>query len=430
MMRRPAVLRRPGTLLYTIVILVLAAAGLVAAGYVLIQERAPVPFTNTYDVNVELTAADGVEPGLGQPVNVAGVKVGQIVGDSLTPAGLARVTLQINRSQVPHVYADATATLAPITPLSDMEMNLDPGRPPAQPLVGDATIPVGETSSPVPLSDLLGSLDADTRDYLTSMLASFAQGTQGRGPALRRALLALGPTTAQLHEITGALARRRVELASLVHNLAIVTRAASQDGQLASLVQAGDTTLHALVTQDAALRQSIAEMPATLRVAQSTLADTATFADQLGPTLSALTPSVARLPRTLSTVGHFSRVGTTSISQQIRPFVSEAQPLLSSLAPATARLRSLAPYMTGAFQVLNYFFNELAYVPGGNDQGFLFWGSWFFHNGASVFATADAHGTIGTATAYSTCSQLTGPLGSAGKIFLIATGIASLCPGS
>jgi phospholipid/cholesterol/gamma-HCH transport system substrate-binding protein len=422
-------MRRRGTLLYSVVILVLAAAGVAAAAYVLVQERAPVPFTNTYDVSVELTAANGVQPGLGQPVNVAGVKVGQIVGDTLGADGNARVTMQINRSQVPHIYVDATAALAPITPLSDMEMNLDPGRPPARPLRSGATIVVGSSSSPVPFSDLLSTLDSDTRDYMTSMLASFDVATQRRGPDLRRALLALGPTTAQLHKITGALAQRRLALASLVHNLALVMRAASRDGQLASLVKAGDTTLHALAAEDAPLRSSIAQMPATLQDAQLTLSHAATFADQLGPTLGALMPAVSRLPKTLATLGRFSRVGTASLSGEIRPLVKEAQPLLGQLAPATTELRALAPYMTGAFQVLNYFFNELAYVAGGNDQGFLFWGSWFFHNGASVFANADAHGTIGTATAYATCSQLTAPLGTVTKIFLIATGIAGLCSG-
>jgi phospholipid/cholesterol/gamma-HCH transport system substrate-binding protein len=337
--------------------------------------------------------------------------------------------MQINRSQVPHVYANATASLAPITPLSDMEMNLDPGRPPARVLPSGATIPVGESSSPVPFSDLLSTLDSDTRTYITSMLTSLGDGTRASGPDLRRALLALGPTTAQLHQITGALAQRRRALASLVHNLAIVMRAASQDAQLASLVQAGEATLHALAAEDVPLRESIAEMPATLQTAQSTLAHAATFADQLGPTLGALLPAVRRMPGTLATLGHFSQVGTKSLAQQIRPFVNQAQPLLSDLAPATARLRMLTPYMTGAFQVLNYFVNEMNYVPGGNDQGFLFWASWFFHNGASVFGNADAHGTIGTATAYTTCQQITNPLGTVSKVFLIETGLASLCSG-
>jgi len=38
-------------------------------------------------VKVEFTAADGVVSGLGQPVNVVGVKVGQVAGTHSTAAG-------------------------------------------------------------------------------------------------------------------------------------------------------------------------------------------------------------------------------------------------------------------------------------------------------------------------------------------------------
>jgi phospholipid/cholesterol/gamma-HCH transport system substrate-binding protein len=309
-----------------------------------------------------------------------------------------------------------------------MQINLDPGRPPAPVLPPGATIGAGRSSSPVPLSDLLSTLDSDTRDFVTSMLASFEQGTKGRGPDIRDALRALGPTTAQLHQITAALAQRRVDLANLVHNLAIVTRAASQDGQLASMVSAGDATLNALAAQDAPLRQSIADLPGTLVTAQQTLGNAATFANQLGPTVSALLPAVARLPATLADLGDFSRVAASGLAQQIRPLVREAQPLIRDLGPATSRLEALAPDMRSVFKVLNYFFNELGYNPGGNDQGFLFWASWFFHNGSSTFSLADAHGSLGGASFYLTCSQLANPLGTVTKLIAITTGIASLCP--
>ena len=413
---------------HSLVILALAAVGVAAASYVLIQERAPIPFRSTYDVKAVLTAADGVQPGLGQPVNVAGVKVGTIVGLNVNSDGNAVATLQINRGSVPHLYANASATLAPITPLNDMELDLDPGRPPAPAVPAGATLGVGSTASPVPLSTLLSTLDGDTRDFLSSLIASLAQGTQGRGPDIRRALLALGPTTAQLQQITDALANRRVNLARLVHNLAVVTRAASQDRQLTSLIEAGNSTLGALAAEDGPLRQSIAELPGTLSTARTTLSNVGIFANTLGPTVNSLLPAAARLPSTLTALGTLSRVGTAMFSRQVRPFVRAAQPLLRNLAPATTNLQALAPDMISVFQVLNYFFNEFAYNPGGANQGYLFWTTWFFHNLDSATSVADAHGSIGRTSVYLTCGQATQTLATVVKLMEIATGIEGLCP--
>jgi phospholipid/cholesterol/gamma-HCH transport system substrate-binding protein len=415
---------------FTFVIAALAALGVACAVYVLVKERLPIPFTATYDLKVELTAANGVQPGLGQPVNVAGVHVGTIVSQAPDAAGNALLTVEIQRSQLPRVYSDAHAALDPITPLGDMELNIDPGHPPAPALPPGATIGAGNTSVPVPLSDLLTTLDSDTRDFMTSMLASLQQGTNGRAEDLRRALVALGPTTADVHQITAALQTRQLALARLVHNLAAVTQASTQDRQLASLVVAGDRTLRAIASQDDPLQQAIAKLPGTVSVARTALADTASFSRVLGPTVSALLPSVARLPRTLGTLGRLSRVGTSTLSNDVRPLVSEAQPLVRDLAPATVDLRKLGPSATSVFQVLNYLLNELAYNPGGKDQGFLFWLSWVIHNSVSDLKFADAHGTMSRNSVVVNCAGETGTIGSGtlNSILYATLGIANACP--
>jgi phospholipid/cholesterol/gamma-HCH transport system substrate-binding protein len=414
---------------FTFVIAALAALGVGCAVYVLLHERLPIPFTSTYKLNVELSAANGVQPGLGQPVNVAGVQVGTIVSEA-PAAGNALLGLEIQRSQLPRVYSNASAALAPITPLGDMELDLAPGHPPAPALPPGATIGAGDTSVPVSLSDLLSTLDSDTRAFLTSLLASAQQGTNGRADDLRRALVALGPTTGDVHLITAALQTRRASLARLVHNLAIVTQAATQDHQLASLVVAGDQTLHALAAQDVPLQQSLAKLPDTVAVARTALADTASFSGVLGPTLRALHPSVARLPQTLQTLDRLSRVSASTLSNEVSPLVSEAHPLVRELAPATVDLNKLAPAMTGAFQVLEYLFNELGYNPGGRDQGFLSWTSWVIHNSVSDLKFADAHGTISRISVVVNCAAETGAIGSAAidSILYTALGITNVCP--
>jgi phospholipid/cholesterol/gamma-HCH transport system substrate-binding protein len=398
--------RQRTSLRFLAVFITIGAAGIAAALYTVVKERLSLPFTATYDVRAAFSAANGVITGVGQPVEVSGVNVGQVVGVKLQ-AGQAMVTLQIDRSSLQHVYANADAVLEPVTPLGDMQIDLDPGQRSAGPMPAGGLITIGQTSSPVPLSDLLSTLDADTRDYLTSLIASLAQGTAGRGPDIRRILLDFGPTTADAGAIAQALAQRRTELSQLVHNLAIVTRAAANDRDLATIVVAGDQTLRAVAAQEAPLRQAIAKLPGTLALTSSTLSAITPFSKQLGPTLDALEPTVVALPRTLEALSRLSAVGSASIANGVAPFVTAAKPLTRELAPAVRQLNVATPYLSGTFQVLEYLVNELSYNPDkGDNQGFLFWLSWFVHNLNSVTSFADANGGIGRVAPLSTCYGL------------------------
>jgi phospholipid/cholesterol/gamma-HCH transport system substrate-binding protein len=317
--------RRRVYLRFLVVFVLLGASGLAAAAYLLIQQRAPLPFQNVYTVKAEFTSADAVVSGLGQPVNVVGVKVGQVVSAKLVD-GRALVTLEIQRDKVARVHRDATAVLEPITPLNDMQINLDPGSPSAPALGQGDVLGVSQTAPPVPLSDLLSTLDGDTRSFLTSLIASVDQGVSGRGPDTRRMLRALGPTTHQVALITEQAAARRRDLARLVHNLARVTGAASQDRELGSLVAAGNQTLAAIARQDAPLRASLAKLPATLDTARTTLTHLEPFAQKLAPTLTALTPAVRRLPATFAALRPFVDQGTDTLRHDVRPLVGGGAP--------------------------------------------------------------------------------------------------------
>jgi phospholipid/cholesterol/gamma-HCH transport system substrate-binding protein len=385
------------------VFIAIGGVGIAATVYTLLHQRLALPFQNTFTLRARFTAADGVVSGLGQPVNVVGVKVGQVSGSTLSD-GQALVTMEIDRGQLSHVYANASAVLEPITPLEDMQINLDPGTPSAGPLPSNATIQISNTTSPVQLSDLLSTLDGDTRGFLTTLIASLGEGTSGRGADIRRVLDALGPTAGGVEQISRALAARRTALASLVHNLAIVTRSASQDQQLASVVTAGDETLRTIATEQAPLRQALAQFPSTLDVTRSTLTHLEPFAAQLSPTLEALAPAIKRLPSTLRVLEPFAAEGTRALRHEIRPLVDAAQPLAAKVEPAVNTLFATTPYLSQSFQALEYLVNEIAYNPNqGENQGFLFWLAWFAHNVNSWVSSGDANGGIGRAAVLATC---------------------------
>ena len=210
-----------------------------------------------------------------------------------------------------------------------MQIALDPGRPPAKPMPEGGTIGVRTTSAPVPLEELLSRLDLDTRTYLSSLIASLDQGTAHRASDIRQALASLGPSAAQARQLTEALAKRRSELARLVHNLAVVSRAAASKGKLRTVVSAGNRTLATLVAQERPLRQSLRDLPATLDATGAALTHLEPFANLLGPTLRALTPAVRRLPATLDSLGRLADTGTPIVAHDLRPLVREAQPFAS-----------------------------------------------------------------------------------------------------
>ena len=400
----------------------LGSFGIAATIYVLIHQQVTSPFAQVYTLYADFSAADGALGGVGQPVDVVGVPVGQVTDVQLVD-GVARVSMQIKATQLPHVFANASAALAPITALDDMKVDLNPGRPPSAPLPSGATIGLAHTNAPVRLSDLLSTLDADTRDYLASLITSVAQGVGNRGSNLRDMLSAFGPTVQQVGDIAQALAARRTSLAQFVHNLALVTRAASQNGQLASLVAAGDETLRAVAAQDAPLRESLAQLPTTLGAIHTALGHLTPFSDQLGPTLTALTPAVKRLPGDLRGLAVFDAAARPAIRRDLTPLVRDAVPLLRYAGPTVSNLDAAAPSLSGAAQGLNYLLNELAYVPGGLDQGYLFYALWAFHNLNSTASVADANGSILRATDIAICQGV-----SESAQVQALLGLANLCP--
>ena len=390
-----------------LILIALMIVGLTAGFYILLQQRLPNPFTHFYSVNAAFPTASAVVPGLGEPVDVAGVHVGEILGTTLKD-GQGIVRMEIDPSKgVTHLYRDASARLVPNTPLQDMYVNIDPGTPSAGVLPAGATIPASQTTSPIQSDELLDELDVDTRDWLTSLITELSNATRGRGQDIRRLFLSLGPTARQMRTIGDLLAARRTELAQLVHNLGVLASATSQrDTQLATLVRTGDTTVQALAGQNAQLRQAIGELPSTLATTRRTLTDLIPFSDLLGPTATALIPTVRKLPATLIDTRTLIKGATVLPLNKIKAFESAVLPLTRILPQINVRLNSEVPELVKTFKVLRYVTNEIAYEPGHGNPGFLYWLAWFSHNADSFMSSSDANGSVWRTLALTSCSGL------------------------
>jgi phospholipid/cholesterol/gamma-HCH transport system substrate-binding protein len=410
---------------WLVAIAFLVVVGAASGAFILAQERFSSPFANRYTLHAQFTNVSGLTPGLGQPVNVAGVRVGEVL-DANVQQGDAVVTMSIDPAKLPHVYADATATLAPNTPLEDMEVDLDPGLRSEPPLASGATIAQSHTDVPPNYDDLTRTLDADTRDYFGALVDAADRGLRGQGTSLRRAFRALGPTTAQVRQISHLLAGRRLELQRVVHNLGTLSQAAQgTDHDLARVVSAGDLTLHALASQDSALSDAVGRLPGTTRLASRTFVDSKAFAQAMLPTLHALSPAIRQLPSGL-------RANRSLLDRAVplirasKPVLRQAVPLERDLSSVATGLRQVSPDIGTAFKVLDYAANELSFNPRGSDEGYLYWFAWAAHNLDSVVSVEDAHGAAAHGLALVSCQSAAAEPGLQPLILLI-TGQLPTC---
>jgi phospholipid/cholesterol/gamma-HCH transport system substrate-binding protein len=408
--------------------LVLMAAAAVGVGfYVLAHQRVHFPWQQRYAIRIELANAQAITPGQGQTIDVAGVAVGGIT-DVRLEHGVAVVTGQIDPAKLPRVYANATALVRPKTGLQDMVVALNPGTPRARALPDGGTIPVSHTRPQVSLDEVLAGLDADTRDYLRTLVGAGAQGLAGRGDQLRRLFKAAAPTLRLTRRVTGAIADRRRRVRRLVGNLRLLTHAtAGKDRELAQLVSASAATFRAIDAQQASLRTGLSALPGTVTAARRALAAAQPFSERLGPTLTRLLPATRRLTPAMTSARPLLREATPALGDLLA-FVRAARPVARHLRPTTANLLADTPDLTRSFAVLRYVVDELAYNPPGSQEGYLFWLAWFAHNSSSLLTEGDAHGLFWRGQAIFSCSTLA-TLGQAtGGAGTVLAGLGDLLP--
>ena len=394
--------------------LVVAAFGVTA--YILEHQPSFVFGQSYYTVRAQFATAAAVTAGQGQAVTIAGVQVGQVGGVSLQD-GRAVVTMNIYKQYAP-IYGNATVLLRPRTPLKDMYLALDPGDKSAGAIPGGGMLSAANTDPDVDVSQILSSLDGDSRNYLVLLLAGGAQifhdpGSTQTAPSpaavadLRGTLKRFEPLDRDTQTFASLLASRQANLRRAIHNLNIVANAlGSVDGQLASLISSSDTNFAAISANDAQLESALSLFPGTLRQTTQTFGKVRALSSAGATTLHALLPFARNLGPALRASRPLFADTTPVIAHQLRPFTVAVAPLARTLAPASARLARTIPALSRSIGVLNALFNTLAYQPRGGEQGYLFWGSWLAHIANSLVDAQDANGPVVQGLFMGTCVEL------------------------
>jgi phospholipid/cholesterol/gamma-HCH transport system substrate-binding protein len=393
-------------------LVVLAAVTVV---YILEHQPAFTFGSSYYTVSAPFSEASAVTPGQGQAVTIAGVQVG-LVGGVQLQNGQAVVTMNLYKRYAP-IYRNATVLLRPRTPLKDMYLALDPGTPGAGKVPNGGSLSVANTAPDIDVDQILGSLDADTRNYLLLLLSGGSEAFAGRGAAggrpspaavaqLRGIFKRFAPLDQHTETFASLLAQRSANLRRAIHNLDLVTSAlGGVNGQLASLIRASNTDFGAIASQDASLESGLSALPGTLRQTDETLGKVKGFASASGTALGRLVPFAHQLGPALAAVRPLARDTTGAIQNQLRPFSVAVQPLARTLAPAAEHLSRAAPDLSRSIGVLNTLFNTLAYKAPGSDS-YLFWGAWLAHNADTLTTLQDANGPLINGMFMATCPAL------------------------
>jgi phospholipid/cholesterol/gamma-HCH transport system substrate-binding protein len=395
-----------------IAVVTLVAIAAVVGGYILAHENiklpgwVPVLGHEYFKLEGEFQTAQAVTPGQGQSVTIAGAKIGEIATVDLHN-GVARVTMDVTPKYARYIYKDATMLLRPKTQLQDITVEVSPGNPSAGKLRSGEVLPVSQTSPNVDFDEFLAGLDAETRSYLQELLAGLGIGLKGNGRLLAADLKRFDPLAKYTEEISEEVEIRHENVAHSIHNFRLVLEAlGGKDQQLSELVDSTNAVLGTFKAEETNLRKTLELLPGTLHKAGVGLGKLATATHVLTPALRRLEPFARALAPANEATRKLALKTTPIIKNDIRPFAREILPVVNELGPTTKQFSEALPKLASAFAVLNEFFNEIAYNPGSNKAGFLFFLDWGNHDLNSVLSTADGNGVLGRTLVYFNCKVL------------------------
>jgi phospholipid/cholesterol/gamma-HCH transport system substrate-binding protein len=241
------------------------------------------------------------------------------------------------------------------------------------------------------------------------------KGLEGRDKDLGRLLGGLGPINDDLRKLNSKVAERQQNVRTLIHNFNELTAAVGRANEdLTQLVSSSNSALARIAEQDPSVQRAVALLPGTLSTAEQTLNDVTEYANVLGPTFDKLRPFARNLDEANSSLTDLANGTTSTLKNQIRPFVRAARKPVPDLRQAAQEYSSAAPRLTVIGKKLNKLTNMAAYNPdganpvgsAGRDEGYLYWLAWLGHNGNSVFQAADGNGFYRRIYFTAGCSQL------------------------
>ena len=294
------------------------------------------PFASHFTIHAIVPSSNDLRPN--SLVRIAGVNVGKVSTISSIPGSqAANVTMTIDDNGLP-LHSDATFWIRPRIFLEgNFFVDVSPGSPTAPTVKTDHVFPLQQTREPVQLDQVLGALQANTRQNLQILLKEYGNAVYKGGPAFARSvqywLPAYKYSSIVEHDLLGLQPH---DLSNGIYEQGNVSASFNAHPQaLQSLITDFNTTARALASQSANLQSTIAQLPGTLSAAIPAF-----------NALNAAFPPTRALARALlpgvKNTGHTIDVSLPFINQ-LRLLVqpSELQGLTHDLVPTIPALANL-----------------------------------------------------------------------------------------
>ena len=236
------------------------------------------PFASSYTVSATFANADGIVPGA--LVRIAGVNVGTVTAVNADPGchpqaknqsacQAAQVQMTITNQGLP-IHDDATFAIRPRTFLEgNFFVDVNPGTPEAPVASSGHTFPIQQGVEPVQFDQVLTGLQSNTRQNLQTLIKQFGIAVKQGGPAYNQSIKYWLPAY-QYSSIVAhdALGLEPHDLSNYMTAQASVAGAIDAHPQnLESLVTNFNTTANAFARENAALENTLVQLPRTLSAA-------------------------------------------------------------------------------------------------------------------------------------------------------------------
>ena len=315
-----------------------------------------IPFTRPFEVKAVFENAPPINKG--QAVRIAGVEVGKV--SAVEPMGgespAVVVTFKLTDDALP-IHRDAQVKARPrLFFEGNLFFDVRPGTPGSGELEDGDTIPVSQTSAPVQLDQVLGTLQSDTREDLQKLLAGYGDAINGEprpgedddqdpdtrgetaGESLNDSLeysagalrggAVLNDATlgTELHDLSKLISSQQLIFAAL----------SSRESQLKDLISNFNTTMGALAAEESNLRATIRELPQVLEAARPALDNlNAAFPSTRAWALEMI-PGIRETPATIDAAFPWIRQTRALLSpDELQGLVDDLQPAVSDFAEFT-----------------------------------------------------------------------------------------------
>jgi phospholipid/cholesterol/gamma-HCH transport system substrate-binding protein len=323
-----------------------------------------IPFTRPFEVKAVFSNVQNI--GLRSPVRIAGVEVGQVskIEPAADDAEATVVTMKIKDNALP-IHKDAQAAIrARIFLEGNFFVDIKPGRPGAPDLDDGGTIPVTQTTAPVQLDEVLGTLKTSTRSDLQHLLQGYGGALAGQpepGEDADQDPATKGETAGKslndslrysADALRGTAIVSEALLGTDTHDLSkliaggqkVAAGLGSHEEQLKDLVTNFNLTTGALASEQANLRATVRQLPRVLAAANPTLDSLNRAFPPTRAFAREIIPGVRETPATITAAFPWIRQTRALVSpNELQGLVADLQPGVKDLAKTTNATVQLLP---------------------------------------------------------------------------------------